>query len=459
MKLPIEPRRLVQFFFTVLVAFAPSGTRYIWRTGLIDGHSVEPGTVSLFGMQLVALAFAIGAFWLAGRKAISELAMRPPTLLAAAVAVLAALSSLRADDCASGLVQAGFVLLGAAVFWAILLFRPDPHQTLVAFVGGALFHTALGAWQFLTQSAFASKWLGMASHSAEELGAFVVETGSGRWLRAYGGFSHPNILGLYVGLGLLACVGIIAFRGHGRHLKFYAFLPLITAGLVFSFSRSAAIAAAVGFAWIAVSVIAHRPAPAYRTVILPSALISLATFATLAFFYADPMLSRATATGRLEDQSLSQRQAQYADASTLLASSPLGGIGVGQMPLKLRALEPGRPWWQYDYVHNVPMLVAVETGIGGILAWLAFIACSLEIIFKRLSLPVPDIGRKKGKPSSGVTAYAACFLAMLAAAMFDHFLWSSWFGQLLFWTVAGLMHAAYLDLIDNHRKIQQKSAA
>jgi len=35
---------------------------------------------------------------------------------------------------------------------------------------------------------------------------------------------------------------------------------------------------------------------------------------------------------------------------------------------------------------------------------------------------------------------------MLVASLFDHFLWSSWFGQLLFWCVAGLLHAAYLDL-------------
>ena len=48
----------------------------------------------------------------------------------------------------------------------------------------------------------------MAVHKAEELGTSVVETvgadGLGeRWLRAYGGLDHPNILGGILAVALL----------------------------------------------------------------------------------------------------------------------------------------------------------------------------------------------------------------------------------------------------------------
>jgi O-antigen ligase len=109
------------------------------------------------------------------------------------------------------------------------------------------------------------------------------------------------------------------------------------------------------------------------------------------------------------------------------------------MPLALaRESATERNWWQYDYVHNVPVLVAVETGLIGLAAWLGFAVTMLLVVRDRLL--------HKTALSSGVTVYAASFIAMLVASLFDHFLWSSWFGQLLFWTVAGLLHAAYLNL-------------
>ncbi|MDD5251795.1 MAG: O-antigen ligase family protein [Patescibacteria group bacterium] len=470
-------RRLVAFLFFVLVAFAPSGTRWILRTGFIDGQAVEPGTVSVFGMQLAALAFVVAAFWNAGRKRVEKLARLPVAWLAGLVAAVAFASVSQWDDLLAGLTQAGFVLLGVAVFWAILVFRPDAHETLATLVGGGLFQTTFGAWQFYTQSAFASKWLGMAAHSADQLGAAVVETASGRWLRAYGALPHPNVFGLYVGLSVIACVGVIAYRGraapdeahaatepeevhrppggwfrfvegeagHRRHIWFYAFLPLVTAGLVFSLSRGAALATAVGLAWLAASSLLRGAAPTFRTVIIPSLGIIALTFFTLGYFYAEPMLTRVGGEARLEVQSMEARRGQYSDAATLLLRHPITGVGIGRMPLVIRSeVDSERSWWLADYVHNVPLLVAVETGLIGFFAWFAFIAYTIRVMFRRLAMPT--LLKRGGRFTSGATAYAACTAAMLVACLFDHFLWTSWFGQVFFWIVVGLLHAAYLDL-------------
>ena len=438
-KFRFSRRELISLLFTVLIAFAPSGTRYILKTGSILGHAVEPGTVSVFGMQLVAIAFAALVFATYGMKGLIEALQRPAGVSAACVAVFALLSSFQAQDALAGLTSASFVATGVAVFFAIVIFRPDPREVLTGFVGGAVFQVGLGGWQFFTQSAFASKWLGMAMHSADQLGAFVIETETGRWLRAYGSLSHPNVFGLYVGLGLLMCIGLAAYRGHGRHTRFYALMPIITAGLLFSFSRSAILAVAAGVIWMVVSAFGSEAAPDYRRVLVPSFIIISVTVAALSLFYRDPLITRATASGRLEAQSISQRGSQFSDAAALWANHPFTGVGIGQMPLALaRESATERNWWQYDYVHNVPALVAVETGLIGLIVWLGFVVTTLMIVRDRLV--------HETSVSSGVTVYAAAFIAMLMAAMFDHFLWSSWFGQLLFWAVAGLLHAAYINL-------------
>jgi len=432
-------REITSLVFTVLIAFAPSGTRYIMKTGSIAGHAVEPGTVSVFGMQLVAMLFVALVFFAGGWKGLVDAVRRPAGMFAACVAVFAVLSSFQAQDALAGLASALYAVTAVAVFIAIVMFRPNAREVLTGFVGGAVFQFALGGYQFYTQSAFASKWLGMAMHSAEQLGAFVVETESGRWLRAYGSLSHPNVFGLYVGIGLLMCIGLAAYRGHGKHTRYYAMMPLIAAGLLFSFSRSAILGFAAGFLWMVVSAYGSEAAPDYRRVLVPSFIIIAVTFATMALFYGDPLLTRTTANGRLEAQSIGDRGGQYNDAMALFANHSFTGVGIGQMPLALaRESATERNWWQYDYVHNVPVLVAVETGLIGLLAWLGFVGATLMVVRDRLL--------HKTAVSSGVTVYASAFIAMLVASLFDHFLWSSWFGQLLFWAVAGLLHASYLDL-------------
>lgn len=439
-------RGITAALFTFLIAFAPSGNRIIFKTGSILGHPVEPGTVSVFGMQALAVGFIALTIWHVGWKRFSGVLLSSsPAIFASVVAVVAILSSFQADDLLAGASAAAYAAVAAGVFISIIVFRPDPREVIASFVGGALFQTAIGGWQFFTQHAFASKWLGMAEHSAAQLGAFVIETSEGRWLRAYGSLSHPNVFGLYVGIGLLACIALTAYRGHGKHGKFYAFMPIIAAGLLFSFSRSAILASAVGFVWMVVSAYGSPAAPHYKRVLVPSFMIIAATVAVIGSLYLEPIRTRVVADGRLETQSLSERGAQFDDAAKLFSRSPLTGVGKGQMPLVL-AREEGdaREWWEYTYVHNVPVLVATETGLIGLGAWLGFVLSMLWIVRDRLLHQTPA--------ASGATLYAAAFIALIVAAQFDHFLWSSWFGQLLFWTIAGLLHAAYLDIREREAK-------
>ncbi|MDA3802555.1 MAG: hypothetical protein PF488_01490, partial [Patescibacteria group bacterium] len=91
-------------------------------------------------------------------------------------------------------------------------------KTIIVFISSIFFHATLAIYQFLTQSSFSFKYLGLAKHSPDVLGTSVVESATGRWLRAYGGFDHPNILGgvlafsLILGLYLLVRKKIISSK-------------------------------------------------------------------------------------------------------------------------------------------------------------------------------------------------------------------------------------------------------
>jgi O-antigen ligase len=455
-------RRLIPFAFFMLVAFAPSLTRYIWRMGDMAGHPVEPGTLSLFGMQLVAAAYVALVFATRKRNEWKRLSESPEAVAALSLAAAAVVASAVSDAPLEALVASVSVVLAVLVFCAIVLDRPDPHETVALFFGAAVFQAGFGIFQFFAQEVHASKWLGTASQVAADLGSFVVETESGRWLRAYGLLPHPNVYGTLVALGVLAAVGLAGhrlvtsaeryrralaatpapigqlarFRIWARYspLRFYAPMPFLAAGLLFSFSRTAFVAVMAGFAWLVVGSFSGT-APAVRRVIVPSAVIILTTLVFMGGAYSELLRVRTVAEGRLEQVSVTSRITQANDALNLLFRHPFVGVGMNRMPYRVRyEVDSARSWWLYDYVHDVPLLIAVETGLAGLLAWLAFVGLSLRGAFRRLS--------HRGPTLTGTTAFAAMFIALLVAGLFDHFLWSSWFGQLIFWIVAGMLQVA-----------------
>ena len=101
--------------------------------------------------------------------------------------------------------------MGIGLFWLISSVEYNRRYLVGSFLISAIIQAFLGIWQFFTQSSFASKWLGMALHDASDLGTSVIQIiGSDgfwqRWLRAYGGLDHPNILGGLLGIGVFVSI-------------------------------------------------------------------------------------------------------------------------------------------------------------------------------------------------------------------------------------------------------------
>lgn len=419
-------KRLVDGLLVLLVACLPFGTRYIVVQGSLMGYAVEWGTASIYATWFLAAAYA--AVSLQGRKA--EHARRsPPFGYAALFAAVVALES-----------APRIALLGQPVVWplcslavaVVACFAVARHKDALAvaargFVAGGAVQAGLAVWQVFAQVAVASKWLGMAPHAASDLGASVIETADARWLRAYGSFPHPNMLGLYLTVAL-ACAVMLAATARLRW-PFVISLPLLATGLFFSFSRSALVGLIAGVVIIVVSP-RDRHEAHVRGKSIAAAVIVAVTFVSLSFVFSEQAAARASAYGRLERRSIEDRLSQVVDAALLFGYAPAFGVGMGMSVPWLAFIEPTRPWWKYEPVHDLPAVIAVETGAAGLLAWLAFVVSSF-------------IASRRG--ARHVLSAIPLAAAMLAAGLFDHFLWTSWQGLALFWIVFGLLIGSSQD--------------
>ena len=284
---------------------------------------------------------------------------------------------------------------------------------------GAIFQSGVGLWQFFTQSAVASTLMGWAAHPAWAGGASVIETAGERWLRAYGGLPHPNVLGGWMAVAIIVALSLVVAESRPRiRALLLGCLVLLSGGLAVSFSRSAWIAATLGVAIGALS----APAGARKRYV-QSILVVLLASAAILTPYRSLLTTRLESTARLEQQSLLERQQQYREAWGLIRETGLGtGVGLGQYTLSVAKNYPGVPVWKIQPVHNVFVLMVAELGVfGGIL--IILLSYSFYTLLRR----------------SKNFVHCSLFTVFVVLALADHYLWSLHGGLLLGGTISGLL--------------------
>ncbi len=312
-------------------------------------------------------------------------------------------------------------------------------------VAGAV-QAVFGIYQFFAQQVFASKWFGLAAHQPEVLGDLVVETSSGRWLRAYGSFPHPNILAGFLVVCLLVLIGLIITRGIEKKKTLVSILlsttslVLMTFGLIVTFSRSAWLA--LGLTLLILLAIYTWQKDKLR-IKMTSIIIIWILLVTVGSIFLLPDLWQVRLTGgRLEAKSSSERINYYSQAKELIGDYWYQGTGIGSYTAGLYNRDTSKEAWDYQPVHNIYLLIAAEAGVFGGLVFLL-------IIFKFFH-SIINYGLGKLKENSELLFVSLSFLALLVIGLFDHYLWSLSFGLLFFWLVFGLWVKMYQEkVVDN----------
>lgn len=425
--------KTIEYGLYLLAFLLPWQTRLILRAGEISGGYWEYGTISLYLTDIFLLAL-IGLFFafrfVEKKYPIPDNQSPIPGfwLVIAGLELIIFISVLLAPNKLLAVYGYMKFLLGVGLFWLVVGAKYERIKFLFSLFLGMAIQALIGIWQFLFQSSFASKWLGMAVHPAEELGTSVVEFGIERWLRAYGGFDHPNILGGVMVVGLLLIVALkiknnfkVSEKNIWNDASFYSLLVIFSFALFFSFSRGAWIAFGAGILAIIFLSAVYREYACLK-ILEKILIVFLIVFLISSFLYKDLVTTRLFGETRLENKSNTERMASFRDAKNIIANNWLLGGGVGNYGLLLKESMPStQPSYFYQPAHNVFLLIWSEIGVVGLILFLMI----FQYLFR-------DGWRQKDFTTISI------LISIIIMMMVDHWWWSLHFGVLFFWLVVGL---------------------
>ena len=298
-----------------------------------------------------------------------------------------------------------------------------PHRWLrvgvaVAVVGQSL----LAGWQAVAQTTapagtLFNGWAGELT-SRDQGASVVILPIVGRWLRSYGSFPHPNILGGFLALSL--AVLAVHIDPRKRRLGMVA-LAMGFAALLLAFSRAAWLAILLG----GVTMLLLTPGR-WRTMPSARARRGVTVAASALVFFA---LLRISSLGSLIEQNSIETRAFYNLVASQVISRGIpvgaGNLVVAQQHLIGAASAGSEP------AHNVFVIVLAELGPVGVLALMSIIGSLLFAAWVRRAEP----------PQRAGPLVAVAVLAPLL--LFDHYLWTQSAGRILFvWAVSLLASKA-----------------
>lgn len=306
------------------------------------------------------------------------------------------------------------MLLGACI--VSVKRQQVPWKTLATwFMISLIPFTILGFVQYATQEVWGGKWLGIAAQLSQNSGVSVVEHGAYRILRVYGGFSHPNIFGGWLAIGVLTSL-LMSLKVESKRDAIFCALTAssFSVALLLTYARSAWLAMVIAGTILLVHVFRTRRASQFFWLALVASFLSVAI---VGFSQRDHILARGDTSSRLESLSVNTRIASLQDGVDTLLMHPLIGTGpnaelyvtwVAEQPFDMLNPSPV----PFESPHNVFLLAVENFGFIG-----------MAIIIALLFLVVRTPTRRLG--------VIAFFAPLLIIGLFDHYFWSYWSGQSL----------------------------
>lgn len=441
-------KKLCEYGAYLLVFLLPWQTVWIIREVMI-GHAGaqgvwQYGTLRIYGIEFLILVLATVYFIQWYRNHTQMSARKNCRWLFDGAWIFfffAGLSIFWSDDRLVAFFAWVRLLEGAFLF---TLFRSTPLKwpwLAGAWIGAAFVQSSLGIWQFAAQMVAAHTPLGIAAHNPLDLGASVIEAGDRRWLRAYGGFPHPNIFGAYLAISVAWCYAALS-----RAAKKWQWIALtvsaqvILIALLFTFSRSAwlsvfCVSVAGLFFFLKKGVLGMRNyiIPAIHPSVVAT-VIGVITIGIFSAYFNEEIQTRfGLLQSRLETKSASERILSIERVVPVFQAYWLSGVGVGNFTNTLFLLEEERgvakQWHTYQPIHNVFLLIFAELGIIGTL-----------LLIIMMLLIVREVYRSQVR-----VAGCAALVVLLVPALFDHFLWTLPFGVFLIGITLGIVAAERHD--------------
>lgn len=417
----------------VLLFLLPWQTRWIYGPVLVNGNFWEYGSSALYGTEIllwiIIIVFLVDRLkksnWVHVTSKVHWVAHRNSLLVVVGFFAFLILSMLTSIKISLSFDYLFRILEGLFIALIIASWGLNKKELLISFWAGGVVQGILALYQFFVQEVAGSKWMGMSAQAPMNLGPSVVEyTYNGqlyRWLRAYGSFSSPNILGGY--LAIVFIIGLILYFWATKKTKFIYLLGqlFILMGLLLAFSRAAWLAAAIGWAGFGVYVWLEKENRRRAIYLyLEQTVFYVIISAIIIFMFSQVFAARFNLNNRLERRSVDERTQLLSEAVTLWKAHPILGSGPGTYTAEVFQKQPKISTFDNQPVHNSFMLILVEWGTVGLAIWMLVVAWLLVKVRRYNPIFLPLV------------------VAMLVAAAFDHFWWSMYTGILMWWVVFGL---------------------
>ncbi len=376
--------------------------RLIVAEVLVNSAPFELGRVSLYVFQLLLFVttVALVADWFVNGRRL-ELNKKWYVIFSAFIIYLVGRTIF------SEITILDFSILYQWLLLLLFLFGLHHYSTKKYLILGVLTSgLILSVWswgQWLFQVQLASTWLGVAEHYPITAGSAVVLDNGLRFLRAYAGLSHPNILGGYLVIIFLIALNYLAkyFESENKYFV-YSYLLFIGSALMLTFSRSALIALVVGLVIWSFNNRHVKNIWKNMGVIIIGLCLVLVSLWPLYF-------NRLTNNNYLENKSVAERAEGYSTFWPAVENNFIFGLGFSGYQTQLIQNNPNLSGYEIQPVHNAGLFLLAQIGFIGVLLFL------LLVIF------------------SGPSAFL--IWPLLVLSFFDHYLVSYFAGLVLLFFV------------------------
>jgi len=419
-------KKVIEYLLYFLVFSLPLQTRYIVSAWTKDGFSLEFSAMSFYFSDLLIIILVLLTLSVYFKTISLQIKNRLWYFLGA-FEIFIITSIIVSYNYKLSLFHYFWFVIFALLIWVLITVKYNKLNLLLWFLAGSLFQGFLGIFQFISQTSFSNKYLGLASHGAFNLGQAVIETASGRWLRAYGSLDHPNIFGALMAISLLVSLYLLLAQNkkitNYKKLRFSLYLWISSLvslmALFLSFSRLAIGAGFIGTLIIVLYYLFYKKN--YRQVIKVSLTLTLLSVILISI-YSQLFFSRLDTSNRLEAKSINERQEQVVEAKTIIKDNLYFGVGIGNYSLVLKDYYPDKDIYELQPVHNSFLLLMAEIGIFGFIAFLVFFIYLFAIAYSRKQV-----------------LYISLWLVLLIIMLAEHWLISLHFGWLVMALISGLI--------------------
>lgn len=465
--------KLEQYIFYLFLFSIPFQTRKIlyyegwrfneWKSVSVYATDVLLATLLLFWLinRYSVLSYCVLRITYYGKNLKTlihntKYIIQKPEFYLAAFVFISAISIKNSSDILISSYQ-WLKLVESIIFYLYLSYYAFPKfglfNSFLTILAAGFTQALIAIVQLVRQSSIGLKYLGESIINGDIAGvaSFYLPNGD-KMIRAYGTLPHPNVLASFLLLALFAFYYIYLYSGpYSRHSSFVDtrdkallfFYGVITFALLATFSR------VVIFTWLVSSCFClviglvfkyHQPVfgtKEGRKRITAVLLISTAVIVLFGSIYFNEIISRTHIDP--EDQSIELRTFYNKQALESGTGINLFGVGVGNFVNWLIERYPYIPYYAYQPVHNIYLLIYSETGILGISAFLIFLIFLVRDFVKKPAV-------KNMYYLSGLTLLAS----VLFIGLFDHLFLTLQQGRLILWLVLALLtFMSKNDIISN----------